>query len=197
MTSAKPDHSSLMARLERLERQYRRMRVCVMCVVLAAASVVVLGAKTVSDGKTLEVSQIIIKDKDGNTRIVLGPDRNPNTSKSRTGVFVYDADGKNCVGLSATETHGQLFVEENGKYRLSLGTGKQEFAGLLIYAEAGKGKAGQIILFYTDDGKPFLGFNDTNGKTRISMMLDTNRSEKSVLALQDENQQSFFSRTQP
>jgi hypothetical protein len=78
-----------------------------------------------------------------------------------------------------------------------LQTGVDKFAGLMLFANAGKDKEGQVALFYTNDGKPMLFFNDQNHTTRAAIMLDKDRAWKPVLSLQDEQGKSFFSQIQP
>jgi hypothetical protein len=67
---------------------------------------------------------------------------------------------------------------------------------LLRFLPKGGQPERQIALVYTDDGKPMLTFNDTNGKTRVGIML-ADPSGKPALSLQDENAKSFFSQVQP
>ena len=192
------EHSTearLISRVEKIEQQNRWMRGCLMCIFVAGSCTVLIAARD-SDDDTLEAKQIIIRDGNGKKRVVLGVDQNDKSGTPRTGVFVYSPDGKDSVALNASDSAAQLVVDENGQHRLSLGSGKDKYAGLLVYAEPGK-TAGQILLFYTDDGKPMLGMNDSNGKTRILMVLDNKRSEKPLFALQDGNQESFFSKVQP
>jgi hypothetical protein len=92
---------------------------------------------------------------------------------------------------------GGVNIQENGKGRIMLQTGADKFAGLMVFAEAGKDKAGQLCMFYTNDGKPMLFFNDPNHTTRAAIILDPARSWKPVLALQDEQGKSFFAQAQP
>ena len=52
----------------------------------------------------------------------------------------------------------------------------------------------QISLFYTDDGKPCLFFNDQNGTSRFGVLLD--QGGRPRLSLQDENRDTIFSQGQ-
>ncbi|TWT94428.1 hypothetical protein [Stieleria varia] len=197
MTSGNTDDVSLRSRVERLERQNRLMLACLICALLAAVGVLVLRAKPGNDGKTLEATQIIIRDADGNKRIVLGPANHSDTSLP-PGLFVYDREGNSCVFLSASEGKAGVHFEQNAKGRMFIGIGQQKFAGLMLFAEAGKTTSndGQIILAYGDDGETMFGLNDSNGNTRAMMMLDKENGESPVFLLQDEKKKAFFSQTQ-
>lgn len=191
---AETQTNQITSRIDKLERQNRWMRNCLMFTFVIGSGVVLVAAGA-PDDDVLQAKQIVIRDDHGNKRIVLGSESFDSITP-RTGVFVYSPDGKDSVGLTASDNSAQLIVDEDGQHRLSLGSGKEKYAGLLVYAEPEK-KAGQILLFYTDDGKPMFGMNDSNGKTRIVMLLDNKRSEKPLMALQDGNQDSFFSQVQP
>lgn len=186
---------ALLARVEKLERQNRWMHACLTCVLLAGAGAVLLAAKAADSDKTIEATQIILRDEDGNKRVVLGEEIHPNWDGPRTGVFVYDAKGKAGVNLTASNSGAGVHVEDAGNLRVSLGSGKKRYAGLIVLANAGQSEKGQMCFFYTDQGKPAFAVNDSNHQTRIMMMLD--RGEKPHLMLQDENQKAFFAKGQP
>ena len=195
MKSTNQSESLLLSRVEKLERQNRWMRSGLMCVLLGGAGIVLLAAKAADEDKTIEATQIILRDEDGNKRVVLGHDTHPNWDGPRTGVFVYDAKGDASVNLVAADGGASMSVEDEGNLRLSLGSGKKRYAGLIVLAHAGQSEKGQMCFFYTDEGKPAFALNDSNHQTRIMMMLD--RGEKPHLMLQDENQKAFYSRGQP
>lgn len=195
MTLENHDEQSLRIRVERLERQNYWMRAGLTCVLLGGGGIVLLAAKAANSDKSIEATQIILRDKEGNKRVVLGEETHPNWDGPRTGVFVFDAKGKAGVNLAASDSGAGMNVEDDGKLRLSLGSGKKRYAGLIVLANAGQSDKGQMCFFYTDAGKPAVALNDSNHKTRIMLMLD--RGEKPYLMLQDEYQKAFYSQGQP
>ncbi len=194
------DQNQLAVRIENLERQNRRMRACLLSGLLLVGCVAIAGAKARNGGasnegntqesKIIEANQIILRDDAGNKRIVLGTVTNPVSSAVRTGVFVYDERGRSACGIHSANGTSQFIVEQDDKIRMMLGGGDEQFAGLILLKKAGSSKRGQINLFYSNDGKPVFGMNDSNHKTRMMMILD--QGERPHFFLQDENQSSFY-----
>jgi hypothetical protein len=199
MTTTTTVPAELVRRLESLERQNRRMKCGLTTLVLAAGAMVLVAADNAPQfQKTIETEQIVIRDKAGKKRAVLGIDDSDKAIGARAGLYLMDPKEQRTVAVFADENgKGGMHIGEDGKHRIMLQTGADKFAGLMLFANAGKDKEGQIALFYTNDGKPMLFFNDQNHTTRAAIMLDKDRAWKPVLSLQDEQGKSFFSQVQP
>jgi hypothetical protein len=193
------DTTDLVLRLQRLERQNRWIKRGLVGSVLAVGALVLVAAGSAPlVQKTIEAEQIIIRDKAGKKRAVLGIDDSNKDIGTRAALYLLDAKERGSVAVFAEENgKGGVNIQEDGKGRIMLQTGANRFAGLMVFANAGKDKEGQICMFYTNDGKPMLFLNDQNHTTRAAIILDPNRGWKPALSLQDAQGKPFFSQVQP
>ncbi len=191
------DPQSLVTRLEKLERHNRWMERCLVSVTLAGVAVALVAANQEKPAKkTIEGEEIIIRDSAGKKRIFMGVDKTKEAGEPAA-LVLFDKNEKPIVTLSGKGdgNGGALSIDQKGESRMFFGTGTDRFAGIIMFADPGKQKSGQIGLFYANDGKSALMFNDHNHKTRAAIMLET--GGRPILMLQDQNGKSFFSQGQP
>jgi hypothetical protein len=193
MTTTNLESAEISRRLEKLEQQNRWMKHGLISTAVAVSMLVLVAANTTAlYQKSIETEQIIIRDQKGKKRIYLG------VEDAKAALYLMDGNEKHSLVAVAHEKGGAgIDIAQAGQTRMTWTTGADKFAGLLFYANAGKDKEGQIGLFYTNDGKPMLFFNDPNHTTRAAIMLDKDRAWKPTLSLQDEKGKSFFSQAQP
>jgi hypothetical protein len=202
--------SALNTRVEQLERQNRRMRTALTALVLVPLALCFTGAAptppsigspaieaTKIKADQIEVTQLVVKDQDGNRRIVLGAEHDPQLPEPKHGVFVYNRDASRCVRLSARQRTAGFAIEQDGKSRMTLSTGTDNYAGLFINRQPGNTEGSQIGFYFSNEGNPALVLNDETGQTRAAMMLDSHHNYHPAFALQDAKGKAFFSRHQP
>jgi hypothetical protein len=187
---------TVQARLARLERENRWMKRGFLCLGVALAAVFLLAGQAPPPraGKTVEAERFVVVDADGKKRGVFGVDKAfPSWDKARPTLALYGKEDQPAFAVNTEGGSSGLFFQEDGETRLGLAVTKGKFAGLVIYRNPTDRKS-EIGLFYSDDGKPALVFNDPNGRTRAGIILE--KGDKPILSLQDENGKIIFSQAQ-
>jgi hypothetical protein len=189
------DWLSVQARLARLERENRWMRRGLLSLGVALTAVFLLAAQAPAPkGKTVEAERFVVVDAEGKKRAVFGVDKAfAAWDKPRPALVMYEKEDQPAFALSSEGGSTGLYFQEDGETRLGLAVTKGKFAGLVIYRKPADRKS-EIGLFYSDDGKPGLVFNDQNGTTRAGIILE--KGDKPIFSLQDENGKTFFSQAQ-
>jgi hypothetical protein len=180
------DLQHVLTRLEKLERHNRWLKRGLLALAAAFGLALFAAAEDPPKTKTVEAERFVVVDGDGKTVATLGMDR------ARPSLTLYQG-GKPRVLLYADKESSALAFDEDKGRRLGLLAGPAKTAGLVLYPTPGEIKE-QISLFYTDEGKPALFFNDARGKSRIGLSLRPDG--KPALTLQDENGRAFFSQFQ-
>jgi hypothetical protein len=180
------DLQQVLTRLDKLERHNRRLKACLLALAAVLGLGLVAAAQDAPKPKVVEAERFVVVDGDGKTLATLGVDR------GRPSLMLYQG-AKPHVQLYADKETSALALDEDKGTRVGLLAGPGKTAGLVLYRTPGDTKE-QISLFYTDDGKPVLFFNDARGKSRIGLSLRPDG--KPALTLQDETGRAFFSQFQ-
>jgi hypothetical protein len=190
-----PDSQSILQRLDRLERQNRRLRKGFVSLLVVAAGICLVAARPTAKDKTVEAERFVVVDAQGHKHAAFGLEKAvPAWESPVPGLYIYDPKGTPQLLLHADEAlGGGLYLQSGDNTRLALVAKRDKMAGLVVYRDP-KDRKSQIVLVYSDDGKPGLFFNDAEGTTRIGMMLE--KGGKPVLSMKNQEGKVFFSQAE-
>jgi hypothetical protein len=180
------DLQHVLTRLENLERHNRWLKGGLLALATALGLALLAAAQEAPRPKTVEAERFIVVDGDGKTVATLGMDQ------GRPTLALYQGATPRVQIYADKKSSALAFDEDKGR-RLGLVAGPGKTAGFVLYPTPGEIKE-QISLFYSDDGKPALFFNDARGKSRIGLSLRPDG--KPGFTLSDENGRTFYSQFQ-
>ena len=162
----------LVGRIDRLERQNRRFRRAATAIALGVAAVFLMG-QTVPKSPAVETQKLVLKDKRGKIRAVLGAfsDDEP------FGLLVFDANQRIRAKLGLEEDGSPILAltDDRGVDRVTL----HPAVGLRIL-----GDGPSVTLGVTHGNEPTLHLNDKDGWTRAALVL-TNTNTAPILKFLD------------
>jgi hypothetical protein len=162
----------LVGRIDRLERQNRRFRRAATAIALGVAAVFLMG-QTVPKSPAVETQKLVLKDKRGKIRAVLGAF----SEDEPFGLLVFDANQRirAKLGLEADGSPILALTDDRGVDRVTV----HPAAGLRIL-----GDGPSVTLGVTHGNEPTLHLNDKDGWTRAALVL-TNTNTAPILKFLD------------
>jgi len=172
MTSSEfqQDYQTLSHRLGALELKLKRQRAILFSVIAGTALVLFLGVSFLAfpagglsrTSKQIEAERIVLRDSKGNVKISLD-------SKERSGISLYDDQGKVMAGIAGQGGSSFLFLNDaTGTQRAVLSVFKDGF-GLGLNDPQGKER---ISLKFTEEG-PLLQLREPGGKSQAVLALSS------------------------
>ena len=159
-------------RIDRLERQNRRFRRAATAIALGVAAVFLMG-QTVPKSPAVETQKLVLKDKRGKIRAVLGAfsDDEP------FGLLVFDANQRirAKLGLAEDGSPTLALTDDRGVDRVTL----HPAVGLRVL-----GDGPSVTLGVTHGNEPTLHLNDKDGWPRAALVL-TNTNTAPILKFLD------------
>jgi len=124
-----------------------------------------LARTQVAPTKTLEASQIVIRDSEGRPRLVLGV-----ADDGTAGLSVQDrrANVRGYLGVAADGTPFLNLNDGAGSTKVSLRTAGDGSAGMVIRDSAGRGRFSCSV---AGDGRPGLDLFDAEGRPRVTVVV--------------------------
>ena len=162
----------LVGRIDRLERQNRRFRRAATAIALGVAAVFLMG-QTVPKSPAVETQKLVLKDKRGKIRAVLGAF----SEDEPFGLLVFDANQR---------IRAKLGLEEDGSPILAL-TDDRGVDRVMLHPAVGLrilGDGPSVTLGVTHGNEPTLHLNDKDGWTRAALVL-TNTNTAPILKFLD------------
>lgn len=149
----------LVRRIERLERENRRFKRVGVALALGLVAVLLMG-QAPGRARTLEAEKLVLKDRGGKIRAVLGEDG----EDRELGLYLYDGKQVPRVAVSLDRAGSPMLrmVSEIGADRVRL----DPIGGLNLY-----GDAGRVYLSVKLGNEPSLDLIDKDGWTRASLAL--------------------------
>ena len=162
----------LVGRIDRLERQNRRFRRAATAIALGVAAVFLMG-QTVPKSPAVETQKLVLKDKRGKIRAVLGAF----SEDEPFGLLVFDANQRIRAKLGLEEDGSPILAltDDRGADRVTL----HPAVGLRIL-----GDGPSVTLGVTHGNEPTLHLNDKDGWTRAALVL-TNTNTAPILKFLD------------
>ena len=162
----------LVGRIDRLERQNRRFRRAATAIALGVAAVFLMG-QTVPKSPAVETQKLVLKDKRGKIRAVLGAF----SEDEPFGLLVFDANQRIRAKLGLEEDGSPILAltDDGGVDRVTL----HPAVGLRIL-----GDGPSVTLGVTHGNEPTLHLNDKDGWTRAALVL-TNTNTAPILKFLD------------